>query len=282
MPSDVKNLLDSIIDNTNNSYPAGNKGPVYDKETVGAYNTHNNFHPQTFDKGKFREKLSLYVLHDLVGAMMHDETADLDAMIDESIMRHIKDNYNGSCYSYLTNARDRLKSPLIADIIQELDDKTDEVEDALEETKDDDILDGDIDIHTLLDNVTNYEDFRDKLKDKVTKKVVDDVAKVATRRNDAPIFSDLDEKLKKQDADDVAENESDDNTDSFMSNDEDVTNESVILRLSGAIVTEAAINNISMPVEEGINRAIVEYCISNMDWLFKADPKISMYARYKI
>ena len=112
MAGDVKNLLDSIIDNTNNSYPVGGKGPVYNKDTVGVDITHNNFHPQTFDKGKFKEKLSMYVLKDLVCAMMHDETTDLDAMIDESIMRHIKNNYNGSCYSYICNARDRLKSPL--------------------------------------------------------------------------------------------------------------------------------------------------------------------------
>lgn len=269
MANDVKNLLDSIIDNTNNSYPVGGgKGPVYDKDTVGAYNTHNNFHPQTFDKGKFKEKLSLYVLHDLVGAMMHDETSDLDGMIDESIMRHIKNNYNGSCYSYLCNARDRLKSPLLADVIQEVDSKTDEVEDELEQTKDDDSLAGEINIAVLLKDVTDYEDFRKKLKEQVSKKVVDDVAGVITQRNDAPVFPDLDEELEKKDADDVTE--------------EDNTQESVILKLSGAIVTEAAIEKINMSTEEGLNRAIVEYCLNEMDYLFKADPKVSMYARYKI
>ena len=275
MPNDVKNLLDSIIDDTNNSYPAGGKGPVYDKETVGAYNTHNNFHPQTFDKGKFREKLSLYVLHDLVGAMMHDETTDLDNMIDESIMRHIKNNYNGSCYSYLTNARDRLKSPLLADVIQEVDAKTDEVEEELEETKDEDTLNFEINIKDLLKDVVDYDDFREKLKDQVSKKVVDDVAGVITQRNDAPIFPDLDEKLNKQDADEVADEEK-------AAKGEDHTTESVILKLTGAIVTEAAINKVSMSTEEGMNRAVVEYCLNEMDYLFKADPKVNMYARYRI
>jgi hypothetical protein len=279
MPNDVKNLLDSIIDDTNNSYPAGGKGPVYDKETVGAYNTHNNFHPQTFDKGKFREKLSLYVLHDLVGAMMHDETTDLDNMIDESIMKHIKNNYNGSCYSYLTNARDRLKSPLLADVIQEVDAKTDEVEEELEETKDEDTLNFEINIKDLLKDVVDYDDFREKLKDQVSKKVVDDVAGVITQRNDAPIFPDLDEKLDKQDADEVADEEK--AAEEGMM-DEDHTTESVILKLTGAIVTEAAINKVSMSTEEGMNRAVVEYCLNEMDYLFKADPKVNMYARYRI
>jgi uncharacterized protein (UPF0262 family) len=279
MPNDVKNLLDSIIDDTNNSYPAGGKGPVYDKETVGAYNTHNNFHPQTFDKGKFREKLSLYVLHDLVGAMMHDETTDLDNMIDESIMRHIKNNYNGSCYSYLTNARDRLKSPLLADVIQEVDTKTDEVEEELEETKDEDTLNFEINIKDLLKDVVDYDDFREKLKDQVSKKVVDDVAGVITQRNDAPIFPDLDEKLNKQDADEVADEEK--AAEEGVTG-EDHTTESVILKLTGAIVTEAAINKVSMSTEEGMNRAVVEYCLNEMDYLFKADPKVNMYARYRI
>ena len=272
MANDVKNLLDSIIDDTNNSYPAGGKGPVYDKETVGAYNTHHNYPTLTFDKGKFKEKLSLGVLHDLVGAMMHDETTDLDNMIDESIVRHIKDNYNGSCYGYLCNARDRLKSPLLANVVQEVDDETERVEDELEETKDEDVAAGEINIQVLLKDVTNYEDFRDKLKEQVSKKVVDDVAGVITQRNDAPVFDDLDEELDKQDAEDVKE----------QNEEEDTTTESVILKLSGAIVTEYAIAKNPISAEEGLNRAIVEYCLNEMDYLFKADPKVNMYAKYKI
>lgn len=276
MANDVKNLLDSIIDNTNSSYPVGGgKGPVFDKDTVGATVTHNNFHPQTFDKGKFREKLSLYVLHDLVGAMMHDETTDLDGMIDESIMRHIKNNYNGSCYDYLCNARDRLKSPLLADVVQEVDDETADMEEELEETKDEDALAGEINIAVLLKDVTNYEEFRQKLKEQVSKKVINDVAGVITKRNDAPVFPDLDETMKKEDADDVAEEEG-------KVEEEDTTQESVIFKLCGAIVTEAAIDKTVMSTEEGLNRAIVEYCINEMDYLFKATPKVSMYDRHRI
>ena len=127
MPNnDVRSLLDSIIHNTNQSFSQNDSKTVDDAESVGVTVKHNNFHPQTFDSGKFREKLSLYVLHDLVGAMMHDETTDLDCMIDQSIMKHIKDDYNGTCYGYLCNARDRLKSPLLGDIIQEVEDKTED------------------------------------------------------------------------------------------------------------------------------------------------------------
>lgn len=262
MANDIKSLLDSIIDDTNNSFQKKND-IVVKSNSVGAVHHHNNFHPVTFDAGKFREKLSLYVLKDLICAMMHDETTDLDGMIDESIQRHIHNDYNGTCYGYLCNARDRLKSPLIGDIIQEIDDKTEDVEDALNNTKDADLMNGEIDTKELLKNVDNYDTFRDKLKEQVSKKVVNDVSGVITQRNDAPVFDDLDEELTKTDKDDV-------------------TNESVILRICGSIVTESAIAKKPISTEEGLNKAIVEYCIAEMDYLFKADPKVSIYAKYKI
>ena len=262
MANDIKSLLDSIIDDTNNSFQKKND-IVVKNNSVGAVHHHNNFHPVTFDAGKFREKLSLYVLKDLICAMMHDETTDLDGMIDESIQRHIHDDYNGTCYGYLCNARDRLKSPLIGDIIQEIDDKTEEVEDELNDTKDEDLMNGEIDTAELLKDVPDYDTFRDKLKEQVSQKVIDDVSGVITQRNDAPVFDDLDEELTKTDKDDV-------------------TNESVILRICGSIVTESAIAKKPISTEEGLNQAIVEYCIAEMDYLFKADPKISIYAKYKI
>lgn len=265
MANDIKSLLDSIIDNTNKSFP-DKKDIVGKSDSVGAPITRNNFHPVTFDAGKFREKLSLYVLKDLICAMMHDETQDLDEMIDNSIIQHIKTNYNGSCYGYLCNARDRLKSPLIGDIIQEIDDQTKDMEDALNNTKDEDLLNGEIDTDTLLKDVTNYDDFRNKLKDAVSNKVVQDVANVITERNDAPVFDKIDNELKR----DVSENKN------------DITKESVILSICGSIVTESAINKNPIDTETGMNMAIVEYCIAEMDFLFKANPKVSIYTKYKI
>lgn len=265
MANDVKNILDSIIDDTDNSYPKG-KGPVFDKDTVGATYTRTNYTPQTFDAGKFKEKLSLYVLHDLVSAMMHDEVTDLDNMIDSSIMKHIQNDYDGSCYGYLCAARDRLKSPLLTDVVQEVDDATEDAKNELEDTKDDDALAGEINIAVLLKDVTNYDEFREKLKQQVSDKVVNDVSGVITKRNDAVVFDDLDEELKKEDKDDVDKE----------------TQESVIFKLCGAIVTESAIQKDPISTEEGLNRAIVEYCLNEMDYLFKATPKVSMYDRYKI
>lgn len=263
MANNVKAMLDSIINNTDNSYPA-DKGPAMKKDTVGATITSNNFHPQTFDSGKFKEKLSLYVLRDLVDAMMADDTAGLDEMVDKSIMKHINDNYNGSCYGYLCAARDRLKSPILSGVIQEVDDITEETEDKLAETKDDDTLAGEINIQLLLKDVTDYDTFREKLKEAVSKKVVDDVYGVVTKSNDAPVFDDLDEELEKKDKDDVKK-------------EEDVTEESVIMRLTGAIVTESAIAGSPISTDEGMEQAIVEYCLHELDMCFKATPKTSFW-----
>lgn len=264
MPNnDIKSLLDSIIDNTNKSYPAKNE--IIDKSI-----TAGNLHPTTFDSGDFREKLSLYVLKDLVCAMMHDETKDLNEMIDQSIIDHIKANYNGSCYGYLCNARDRLKtpsglsSPLMSSIIQEIDNKTDEVGKELAATKDSDLINGKIDTKELLKNVNDYDEFRQKLTDNVTKRVINDVAKVVGERNDAATFDGLDDALK-------VENEKN-----------KTTAESVILNICSGIVTEAAIAKKPISTEEGLNKAIVEYCIAEMDFLLKANPKVSIYSKYKI
>lgn len=268
--ADVKSLIDDIIHNTDSSYPAG-KGPVYDKNTVGAYHTSNNFHPQTFDKGKFREKLSLYVLRDIISAMMGDDASDMDEMVDNAIMRHIKNQYNGSCYDYLNRAGERLDSPLIRDIVQELDDYTDAKAEELELTKDDDGIDNEIDIDELLKDVANYDEYKKRLKDTVTDKVVNDVTKVIETRDDAPVFDNLDEELSSELG----------NAPTTKAN-EDTTTESVILKICGKIVTESYAHKEPITTDEGFNRAVVEYCIAQMDWLFKAEPKVCIFDEFGV
>ena len=80
---DIKSMLDAIIDGANNKFPNTVNSTIHQNPGTDM--------PQTFDAGKFREKLSLYVLKDIICAMMHDETEDLDGMIDQSIMKHIHD-----------------------------------------------------------------------------------------------------------------------------------------------------------------------------------------------
>ena len=49
------------------------------------------------------------------------------------------------------------------------------------------------------------------------------------------------------------------------------------MRLTGAIVTESAIAGNKITTEEGMDQAIVEYCLHELDMCFKARPKTSFW-----
>lgn len=256
---DIKSMLDSIIDGANNKFPNTVNSTIHQNPGVDM--------PQTFDAGKFREKLSLYVLKDIICAMMHDETKDLDGMIDQSIMRHIHDDYNTTCYGYLCKSRDKLNSPILSDIVQEIDSKTMTVQMKVVDRQDDSFTADAENLKDELKNIDSYDELRERLKEVVSNKVVNDVAKVITQSNDAPVFDDLDEKLAEK-----KENK--------LKTDEETTNESVILRMSGQFVSEAAMAGKPISTEEGMNRAIIEYCMNEMDYLFKMDPSMRGMSRY--
>ncbi len=257
MANDIKDLLNSIISDTDQSFPAG-------KASVGKETNPSVPH---FDKNAFREKLSLAVLHDIIGAMMHDETKDLDGMIDASIMRHINDNYNGSCCSYLKSSCDKLKSPILGDIIQEIEDKCECVAQEVCATKDPTACERKVDTKELLKDVEHYDELREKIKEKVSEQVIEDVANAVGDRTDAPTFDHLDEEMQKQEEKNN-EKEGIPETESF------------IVNMCGSIVTECARNGNPISTEEGLNRAIVEYCIVQMDALFKQYQTINGFDKY--
>lgn len=253
---DIKSMLDAIIDGANNKFPNTINSTIHQNPGVNT--------PTTFDAGKFREKLSLYVLHDIISAMMHDETKDLDGMIDQSILKHINDDYGGSCYGYLCKAKGALNSPVLSDIIQEIDGKTMQIQSKVVDRQDDSFTDDAANLKDELKDIENYEELRNRLKEVVSNKVVNDVAKVVTQSNDAPVFDNLDNKLEEKKNEKL----------------EETTNESVILRMTGKFVTEAAMNGSPISTEEGMNRAIIEYCLNEMDYLFKLDPSMRHMSRY--
>ena len=113
-----------------------------------------------------------------------------------------------------------------------------------------------------LKNIENYDELRERIKEIVSQKVVDDVANVITKSNDAPVFSDLDDKLAERK---TSKPETDDG-------DEDITKESVIFRMTGKFVAESALAGNRMTTEEGMNHAFVEYAMCHVDYLFKLDP----------
>lgn len=249
--SNIKNLLDDIINDTKNSYNSSDRN-------IEAEKLNNEI--KVFDKVNFREKLSMFVLKDIIHAMMHDETKDLDEMIDMAIMKHIHDDYKGTCYGYLNKACDNIKSPLVQDIIQEINSKTDDVAPKVAYKKCEDDADK-TDISDIVKNVADYDELRQKIKDRVSKKVIDDCAVVIAKSNDAPVFDNLDDKL--VDA-------------------EETTTESMIINMSGKIVYEHyTATKETMDTETALNHAIINYCINEMDMLFKHNEMNNMfYAKY--
>ena len=248
---DIKSILDGIIDGANNKYPNTMNTTMHQNMGVKT--------PQTFDAGKFREKLSLYVLKDVISAMMADDTKDYDDMIDQSIMRHIRDDYGCGCYDYLCKSCEKLNSPVLSGIIQEIDKKTMRIENKVGETQDDSDVDAEANMKEELKNCESWEELREKLRENVAKKVVDDVSEVLARSNDAPTFEDLDDKLAEK----------------KTKKEEDLTKESMIFRMTGRIVTEGAMHGIKIPTQDAMERAITEYCIAHMDYLFKQDTTMS-------
>ena len=115
--NDIKAKLQAIINNTSD----GDSSIANPDTGANGFSTGMT---KRADRNLIREKLSLDVLSDLVHAMMHDETnEDLDRMIDDRIMAHIHNDYQGTCSSYLCKAYQNTNDDMIANIIQEIEDE---------------------------------------------------------------------------------------------------------------------------------------------------------------
>jgi hypothetical protein len=118
-----------------------------------------------------------------------------------------------------------------------------------------------------------YDQFRQKLRDKVSRDIVEEVSAVVTQGNDAPVFDDIDSKIKQSDEKKDTEIKDENNA-------QEVNTESKIIRMCGSIIQESVLNEQPMTTEEGLNKAIIEYCIVQMDRLFKQNTNIDGYSRY--
>lgn len=281
MGKDIKSLLDNIIDDTNKSYPAGD---AQVGDSVGNK-------PLTFDKGGFREKLALGVLKDMVCAMMDDHTEDMDGMIDNAIIKHIEKDYDGSCYGYLCKARDRRNSPMLGDVIQEINNAVEEAAVQVNLTKDPSSINNMFDPIEVAKNVENYKDFREKLRDKVSKKIIMSVTAELVGNDDAPKFKDtLDAELKAVKPDDQPTNEpeADSATEEpdMEFEDENIMSpkpktESVIVTAATKIISESYFNKTETPsVEDAMNQAICEYCVTQLDLCFTMNSTDDFFDKY--
>jgi hypothetical protein len=266
---DIKDLLDGVIKDTDNSYndktQPRNDSVSHDK----------------FDKVSLRDKISMFVLKDIICAMMHDDTKDLDGMIDTAIMNHINTNYGGSCYNYLTTACKDLQSPLIADIVMEINDTCDKAEQEACLTKDGETCFNEACNKTkeLLKQCDNYDEFRNKVKKLVSDKIVDDITTVIVNGNDVTTADHIDEEMDKQTKKDKQEDDAE--AKEAETKESETKTESVIMKLCEAIVTESYIEkHETMSTDEGLTRAIIEYCIVQMDGLFKQNRNYDAFSKY--
>lgn len=269
MPNDIKSMLDDIIDRTNKSYPASASSVT--TGNLGAIHKVNG--PTTFDKGAYKEKLAMYVLKDVIQAMMMDDTSDLDNTIDTAIMRHMHDDCGCGCYNYLSNARHRLKSDLIGDIIQEIDSKADEVDNKIKETKDPSIANQVTkeDIKAMLDNVENYEDFTKLLAEKTANQVVKQMTDVIKDSNKAPVFDSKKVEEGLGNGQQSTPNTIDTNT-----------NESTIMKICSSIIYESYVDGKpTISHEQGFEMACLEYCLDQLDHCTMTTPKRPIMARYR-
>lgn len=271
MGKDIKELIGGIIDSTNNSYPTSGVNAAASTPTL------------TFDAGAFREKLSLGVLRDIVHAMLADDYADMDGMIDKSIINHIKDDYNGSCYGYLCKSRDATKSPMISDIIQEIDNKVEETKEKVALTKDDTTLNDMTDPLELEERVNDYSEFREAIKKKVSEKVINSVVAELIGNKDAPTFKkNLDKSLADKRAEGTAPSDAGGPQDLTVGAEDMIqpAGESVIIKAAGNIYTEACIAGIERTLDDCMNEAILEYCLTNLDFCWKQHTKNNFHDKY--
>lgn len=259
--ADIKDLIGDIIDTTDNSYPSS---PTNTAETNPVL---------TFDKGSFREKLSLGVLRDIISAMLNDETEDMEGLIDKSIINHLKRDYDGSCYDYLCKSRDKCCSPMLTDVIQEIDDKTEEVANKIALSKDDTTLTDLSDPLELEKAVDNWKEFRENIKKKVSRKIIDSVAAELTQNDDPTFVDNLDDSLKKAKGEAADENNEEPKVPGAPTG---VGESCIIIDAAAAIFAESAG---SISYDDAINQATVEFALSEMDACFKQYTN-QFYAKY--
>jgi len=274
MADNIKSLLNDIIAG------GSENGPHVSQDTTSNV---------TFNKDDVKEKLAFGIIKDMTKAMMHDEKLSDEKMLDDSIIDHVKNDYKGTCFGYLNDAQKRLKSPLLADVIQEIEEYAIMEEADFNEkgyVSDNHKIDSDI----LKDN-PDYKTFRKKLTEETSNMVVNDVANEVLKTKETPVF-DIDDKIKPvtnetaptDESLNVSEEDVTDDTGegpSTVSEDEqelptapveDFNNpvsESAIINMTGTIVAESYANGNPMTTEQGMEKAICEYCVQQLCFLFK-------------
>lgn len=234
----------------------------------------------TFDKDAVKEQLAFGIIKDMTKAMMHDEKLSNEKMLDDSIMDHVSNDYKGTCFGYLNDAKKRLKSPLLEDIIEKIEEYAIMEEADFKEkgyVADNHKINTDI----LKDN-PDYKTFREKLTKETSNMVVEDVANAITKSQDTPVFN-VDDKIKPVSSEEELKDETGEGPATISEEEQELqtapvedfanVSESAILTMTGTIVSESYANGSPMTTEQGMEKAICEYCVQQLCFLFKDTSK---------
>lgn len=277
--AEIRELLNDIISSGN-------------KENVVTPINNQNF---VFDPEDRREKYAFGIIRDMTKAMMKDEPLSNEEMLDDSILDHIHKDYKGTCFGYLNDAKKRLHSPLFESLLESIEDAVFmEAEDfkAKGYVADNHKINMDI----IKDN-PDYQTFRDKLSKETSNMVVNDVAKEVLKTKDTPVFN-IDEKIKavsndpnEAEFESGPEAEGQDNIDVEDTGDgniteqdqelqtapvEDIENplsESMIVRMTQNIVSESYVQGKPMTTDQGMEKAVCEFCVQQLCFLVKDHTK---------
>ena len=230
----------------------------------------------SFDKDKEKNKLAFGVIKDMTKAMMADDVPD-ESMVEASIMDHIQNDYKSTPFGYLNDAKNRLKSPLLESLVEAIEDAVIQEEADFKEkgyVSDNHKISSDI-----LEGNPDYQTFRDKLAKETSNMVVNDVAGELLKSNQAPDFSNIDNKIKPvskdekenaeppmEGAETLTEEEQELPTTPV---EENMQTESAIINMSQTIVTESYAAGKPMTTEQGMEKAICEYCVQQLCFLLK-------------
>jgi hypothetical protein len=267
----------------------------------GTDNPSQNVVPEanrSFDKEAAKEKLAFGIIKDMTKAMMNDDTPKDESMLDNSILDHIHNDYKGTCFGYLNDAKNRLKSPLFESMIEAIEEAVIQEEADFEDKGY--VADNHKISEDILDGNPDYQTFRDKLAKETSNMVVNDVAGELLKSNQTPDFSNIDNKIKGVSEDPNTEppaEEAELTGGEAPTGEEPVTeeeqelptapteeynaslNESAILNMTQTIVTESFVNGKPMTTEDGMEKAICEFCVQQLCFLVK-DTSRSPFDKY--
>ena len=229
----------------------------------------------SFDKDEEKNRLALNVMKDMTHAMMADNPPEDESMVEESIIDHIKNDYKGTPFGYLNDAKNRLKSPLLESVIDAIEEAVIQEEADFKEkgyVSDNHKISTDI-----LEGNPDYQTFREKLAKETSNMVVNDVAGELLKTNQTPDFSNIDNKIKpvskeeKENAEPTGEEALTEEDQELPTTpvEENMQTESAIMNMTQTIVTESYAAGNPITTEQGMEKAICEYCVQQLCFLFK-------------